>query len=40
MSIDITCNRCGASMAGSVAEVIQWDKTHEEFCPNPQEEKS
>lgn len=28
----MTCNLCGASSSGSVAEVLEWDRNHKNHC--------
>lgn len=28
----MTCNFCGASCSGPVAEVIEWDRNHRNHC--------
>ena len=40
MAATMTCNECGASVTGTVAEALAWDALHDTQCPNTPKEKS
>ena len=33
VALTMSCNRCGASASGALAEVLAWDKAHDAHCP-------